>query len=382
MNSAITHPLNLLLIVIGSFLSLTLGFFLLFNKKNRANIYLGILLLVVMLAFMIGFIDRFGLLVHLPHIVGTGTVSSFLFGPLSYLYVRSCTEKEFQLKPLEWLHFLPFVLDVLFFMPFLLKSGTEKIDAFDNWQKTGDFVRNNYLHFLKTLHCLIYIVFSGRLILRYVKHLTNTSSKIDYIFNRWMWLFLFLMVLPSLSHVIYFIFQFKHIVITLSLLSFIIFTLAIYCMTLAKPEIFHTFPHQMTVEDVERTVQGKRQTAATLIPSQREESFSKLVTFVEKEKPFYAPELTISELANQVKMPINLLSQTINEHLNVHFLDFINGYRVEDVKGKLADPQLSHYTILAIAFESGFNAKSTFYTVFKKHTGVTPSEYRKQVLAE
>ena len=102
---------------------------------------------------------------------------------------------------------------------------------------------------------------------------------------------------------------------------------------------------------------------------------------MKKEKPYYAPELTISELANQVKMPINLLSQTINENLNVHFLDFINGYRVEDVKGKLADPQLSHYTILAIAFESGFNAKSTFYTVFKKHAGVTPSEYRRQLMA-
>lgn len=381
MNSAITHPLNLVLLVVGSFLSLTLGFFLLFNKKNRANIYLGILLLVVMLAFMIGFIDRFGLLVHLPHIVGTGTVSSFLFGPLSYLYVRSCTQKEFQLKSLEWLHFLPFVLDVLFFLPFFSRSGIEKLDAFYNWQKTGDFLQHAYLLNLKTVHCLVYIAFAGRLILLYVKHLTNTSSKIEHIFNRWMWLFLFLMVLPSFGQIVYFILQFKHIVITFSLLSYISFTAVIYFMTLVKPEIFHTFPHQMTVEDVEIITQDKKYIISPLSPNQTAESLSKLITFVKKEKPYYAPELTISELANQVKMPINLVSQTINEHLNVHFLDFINGYRVEDVKQKLRDPQLSHYTILAIAFESGFNARSTFYTVFKKHTGVTPSEYRRQLMA-
>ena len=381
MNSTITHPFNLVLIVIGSFLSLTLGFFLLFNKKNRANIYLGILLHVVMTHFVLGFIDRFGFLVYFPHAIGIAMVTTFLIGPLSYLYVRSCTQKEFQMKPLEWLHFLPFVLDVLLFLPFFLKSGTEKIDVFENWKKTGVFQQHTYVLNLKTVHCLVYIVFAGRLILQYVKHLTNTSSKIDYIFNRWMWLFLFLMVLPSLGHIVYFILHFKHIVITFSLLSFISFTAVIYYMTLVKPEIFHTFPHQMTAEDVEEVAQDKKYTASTLSPHQTAESLSKLITFVKKEKPYYAPELTISELANQVKMPINLLSQTINENLNVHFLDFINGYRVEDVKEKLADPLLSHYTILAIAFESGFNARSTFYTVFKKHTGVTPSEYRRQVLA-
>ncbi|MEM6318074.1 MAG: helix-turn-helix domain-containing protein [Bacteroidota bacterium] len=59
-------------------------------------------------------------------------------------------------------------------------------------------------------------------------------------------------------------------------------------------------------------------------------------------------------------------------------MDFINRYRVQEVQAKLVDSKFDHYTILGIAQEAGFNAKSTFYTAFKKVTGMTPSAYRKQ----
>ena len=57
--------------------------------------------------------------------------------------------------------------------------------------------------------------------------------------------------------------------------------------------------------------------------------------------------------------------------------DFVNGYRVDEVKSRLKDPKNSQYTILSIAYDSGFNSKSSFNIIFKKFTGLTPSQFVK-----
>jgi AraC-like DNA-binding protein len=64
--------------------------------------------------------------------------------------------------------------------------------------------------------------------------------------------------------------------------------------------------------------------------------------------------------------------------LNKTFYDLVNGYRVEEAKRLLLDPKSKNNKILAIAFDSGFNSKTTFNTVFKKFTGFTPSDFKEQ----
>jgi AraC-like DNA-binding protein len=73
----------------------------------------------------------------------------------------------------------------------------------------------------------------------------------------------------------------------------------------------------------------------------------------------------------------NLLSQAINERTGQNFYDFVNFYRVETVKERLKDPEKRDMNVLHIAFDAGFNTKATFNAVFKKSTGLTPSQYRK-----
>lgn len=68
----------------------------------------------------------------------------------------------------------------------------------------------------------------------------------------------------------------------------------------------------------------------------------------------------------------------VNTYLGQNFYNFINKYRIEEVKKKLSEDNSKENNILTIALETGFNSKSTFNTVFKKIEGVTPSEYRKQ----
>ena len=116
---------------------------------------------------------------------------------------------------------------------------------------------------------------------------------------------------------------------------------------------------------------------STLQEPQKEKFLKKLLGHMETAKPFQEPELTISQLGGQLKIPPYSLSQVINEKLQCNFLDFINGYRVEAAKKLLADKNHKHLTILSIAYEVGFNSKTAFYSAFKKQTGKTPTAFRK-----
>jgi len=100
---------------------------------------------------------------------------------------------------------------------------------------------------------------------------------------------------------------------------------------------------------------------------------------MKSEKPFKNRELTIFDLSDQLQIPRHFLSEVINEHLGKNFYTLVNEYRIKEVKDRMVDPACSHLTILAIAYDAGFNSKSSFNTIFKQKTGLTPSEFLKSV---
>jgi TolB-like protein/class 3 adenylate cyclase/AraC-like DNA-binding protein/lipoprotein NlpI len=97
------------------------------------------------------------------------------------------------------------------------------------------------------------------------------------------------------------------------------------------------------------------------------------------EQPHLDPSLTIRSLAEILGIPSNHLSQLLSEGFGKNFSEFVNSYRVETFKAKAADPAQQHLTILALAYDSGFNSKTVFNTFFKKMTGKTPKAYWKEV---
>lgn len=104
----------------------------------------------------------------------------------------------------------------------------------------------------------------------------------------------------------------------------------------------------------------------------------KLLEVMEKEKPFLDAEITMPELAEKIDISKEVLSQVINRELHLNFNAFLNRYRVEAAKQKLRDPKENRFVILKIALDVGFNSKSSFNAVFKKTTGMSPSEYREK----
>ncbi len=372
--------INNWLVVLSVFLGLTLGGFLLFVKsgKNRANIFLGFILLLYTSYFLPVFIFLIGYLETFPHITKTFVAAPFFIAPLIYFYVRSCTQKDFKIKPLMWLVFLPGILNILIHMPFYLSSGAEKVQGFQSFFENGKLNEYYPIQLIKILHGLVYWFISTRIAIRYKTQLEDTTSFIDTGFHRWLLGFCSILMIPILT-IILFVFTGEHLFsLKFVYLSIFIFFFTIYTLMILKPELFHDFPHKMLLPEVEEAQKQKYESSG-LQESQKEKYVAKLVDYVEKEKPFHEPELTLNQLAEQVNIPSHYLSQVVNEKLECNFLDFINGYRVKEVKEKFSDPKFDHFTIIALAYEVGFNSKTAFYSAFKKHTGTTPGNYRKSV---
>jgi AraC-like DNA-binding protein len=102
---------------------------------------------------------------------------------------------------------------------------------------------------------------------------------------------------------------------------------------------------------------------------------------METEKPYLNQNLTLQKLSEQLKTSSHNLSEVINTRMNQSYYDFINQYRVEEFKTRLKDPESERYNLLSIAFDSGFQSKGTFNSIFKKSTGMTPSEYKSSMNA-
>lgn len=105
-----------------------------------------------------------------------------------------------------------------------------------------------------------------------------------------------------------------------------------------------------------------------------------LQAIMSDKKPYLDPDLTLRTLAEMVEIPPNHLSQLLSEGFDKNFSEFVNSYRLEIFKLKVADPSFQHLTILALAYESGFNSKTVFNTFFKKMMGKTPKAYWKEVV--
>jgi YesN/AraC family two-component response regulator len=103
--------------------------------------------------------------------------------------------------------------------------------------------------------------------------------------------------------------------------------------------------------------------------------YDKLKEFMQQEKFYTEPELTLAALAEKLDIHPNYLSQVINEKVGKSFYDYINALRVEEFKRLLEIPDNGKFTMMSLAADCGFNSKSSFNKNFKKVTGQSPSEY-------
>ncbi|ELI6456014.1 AraC family transcriptional regulator, partial [Flavobacterium psychrophilum] len=165
-------------------------------------------------------------------------------------------------------------------------------------------------------------------------------------------------------------------------IGLLILQLFITCWYLFKalnnPHLFRNIDSKLKlVSDIVLEVKNNNQVMA--IEKEFNSTLLKLKNYMIEKKPFLNPSITIQNISDDINIPVRDLSLLINHKLGQHFFDFINTYRIEQAMIILKDSAKKDETILEILYEVGFNSKSSFNTAFKKHTGTTPTSYRKQL---
>lgn len=310
--------------------------------------------------------------------------ASLLIMPVFYMYVKSVCYSDFKLKQKDLILLLPFVIANLVLIPrFYFANAIESVSVFEHFKQMLEI---RFFYILVEIQCVFYIVLIFTILKKYketyLENFTNSDN------SSYKWLFQ-MTVLFLIAHSVVFFkslirYTEYHALLNGSNVIIGIVALFISCWFVLKalnnPELFKSVDSTMLsvnevlnkkVDLVEKDV--FENSKSTEIISQIE----LVKKYVFEKEPFLDPSLTIQELSKQVNIPVRDLSILINHHVDKHFFDFINEYRIEKAKEILKDASKSKVTILEILYEVGFNSKSSFNTAFKKHTNQTPTEFRK-----
>lgn len=304
-----------------------------------------------------------------PHVYFVLVPFAFLWGPSLYFYIRSLVYKDFRLLKRHVIHLAPFVLAWAYFIVvYHARSVETKVQILNS---TGDYSSMNEIVFVGLLHLLIagYICASILTLWRYRRNLKDVYSSLEEINFSWMNVVLFGFTFIWGIDVFQFILATmgRHSLFLSSsmLVMIVVFAHAVVYKGLRQPEIFSGIDQKAKYQQ------------SPLTKEEKEKYLVQLQCYMEREKPYLNPGLSINRLAKQLVIPSRYLSQVINETLGMNFYDYVNRFRVEEAKNLFMDTSNNERNILELLFDAGFNTKSVFNRVFKKYTGMTPSEFKR-----
>ena len=369
MNYESIIPFLAVLIVI---LFLLFAGFLLSVKTNKklSNQLLAFFLIVTALDISAFFYHKF---IELPLAIEMlrNSISAFK-NPLLFLYILSVIYSNFRLKWKHLVHLLPWVITIFMLTPnFFLVDDKAKMAFLNNYDKN---IEIRFLDYLGDVLSLTYLLAEVYYITRYRKLLLENFANKNT-FKNYIWLKQ-LLVLLCIGQILTWIKNYARINLSLedtnSLRTIIlVFGVFLICWLFLKavnsPKLFKGI-------DVGLQTSKEIKTTNQIIEN---EQIAILQKYMIDRKPYLNPSLTIRKLSDEIQMNSRELSVLINQNLNKHFFDFVNEYRIEEAKNILKDSSKKEFTILEILYEVGFNSKSSFNTAFKKHTGLTPTQFRK-----
>ncbi|TNE72853.1 helix-turn-helix domain-containing protein [bacterium] len=137
------------------------------------------------------------------------------------------------------------------------------------------------------------------------------------------------------------------------------------------------YPSNWTPPETSGLFSTSSKTKVSISDEELEQTFTRLVAFMQDNSPYLDASLSLVSLANQLDIHPNRLSYIINERAEANFNEFVNRYRLEVFKERALQPEFAHLSIMGLALESGFNSKSSFNDFFRKQTGLTPREWIK-----
>jgi AraC-like DNA-binding protein len=298
----------------------------------------------------------------------------FIFALIPSVYLATCyfvsPNRIFSLK--ELLHFLPFFIFAILNIPYLLMSASEKLAVLELNKNPTNISSIIILVILFLLYgqCVVYWFLSYRLILKHEKNIQKINSSTNLIDLAWLkqmlWGLMIMLVLWIIKD------NFSQTT-SITVWGFFLSSFYIASFAVSQGEIYPYHKEELT--NISDIINENEQNNP--IEEVSEISKKKLEDLFLTKKPYLEPNLTLPKLAEMMQMTTHELSGLINNGFQKNFYHFINGYRIEECKRILENSDDESVNMLGIAYDSGFNSKTTFNTAFKAYTGVSPTEYNK-----
>lgn len=358
-----THQLNIFFLLFGVVQGGLISFFLLRHKKrDQSQIFLSLFLIVVGLQLTFKVITKMWLMENVNLFYNLSYSLPYLAGPLIYLFIRSRLTQD-RFSPAQLFHFLPYIVLLITYLRAYI-AKTHYVDVVTVW------LLHPYVElFLKLAFLFSYTFMSWKL-------LKGSQSVVRSGLTQ------FLIFASSAEAII---------IITMTLtqlyygsfpdvrLLFLVLTIVIYWISyklIAQPELFLPAAENSAIIPMKVDKNASRYAHSGLKPEDAERIAAALNDAMHQRKLYIEADLTIDKLANTLNISRHHLSQVLNERFQKSYFDFISGFRIEEARHRLAEQKYAHFTIAAIALDSGFSSVSSFNEAFKKQFGVTPSKFR------
>jgi len=359
---------------------------LLLTKKQKAltDKILALWIAVIGLHLLGYYLNQLGYWEKYPHLIGVTAPVPLFHGPMLFLYCLYAFRGDQKFRLRDYLHFVPTAAAYLYMMNFFLFYSPEEKRMVDRGEINDFRVFSIVLLVAILISGLGYSILSYRLTIKHKHRIDRHFSYREGISLRWLRYCILAIGLVFLSAIIVYLlrdlvgipFRFNPEYIIYTILIVFIFYIGYF--GIKHENIFIHTPALPTAGDAGTEVaeEGEKYKHSGVDNDLAKELYEKLVRIMEQEKPYLEPRLSLTELAQRMGISPNHLSQVINQKAKVNFHDFVNRYRVEEFLHMA--PEKTHYSLLALALESGFNSKSSFNTIFKKQKGLSPSEYLSQ----
>ncbi|MDF1549019.1 MAG: helix-turn-helix domain-containing protein [Bacteroidales bacterium] len=370
-----------------------LFYLLLFQSKPKKSLSDYLLILFTLLLGAI-FFDQYLRNTNFyqlhPEYWGITYCFPIITAPLLYFYVVLITQPEQKFKSWFWLLTIPFFVFLTYYLANYYFLPIDKKTAFFHLATTKPWAMIYAGEFFLVLSGPVYSVLGLFRLKRHIKNIEGNFSYTTGIDLIWLKTILIAIIAVNVIGVllnvlsdIYPLFTYQtsdNIMHSLNVL--LIFFIGYYGF---KQALIYPAgkakPDQMQKEQfAEIQLLGNSETTPKYTKSGLQKNevdiyYSSLIQLIDSEKLFLDSRLSIKTIADKLGMSVNHLSQVINQQSGKNFFKFINEYRVEEAKKLLLDQSNQKYTILAIAYDCGFNSKSSFNTIFKQYTGKTPSDF-------
>lgn len=380
-----------LVAIVGALQGLVLATVLATQSTNRtANRLLATLMATMTIYLAAGPYYTAGLIRVYPHFFAVNYQTTWVFGPLVYLYARAASDRSWRFRSRDLAHFVPVTITTIAAMPFYTMSGAEKIATWERWSVEGLDGVLLYLDPFKYASGIAYSAATALYLVRHRREIEHGYSNIDRVSLRWLlwftaatagiWVLVTMLKLVQVSTAI----RDGNVAIAMALLVY-----GIGYMGLRQPEVFR---YQTADPAQKPEVDSRPLTSEKQTPTPRYQHSGlgdveaiqlrdALLRLMESEQPWKESELTLADLASRLQSVPYKLSEVLNSLLGLTFYDFVNGYRVREVQRRIRAGDTRSLKMLALAMDAGFASKSAFNEAFKKHTSQTPSAFRQQVVA-